>query len=266
MQENMQEDAELICKDDLGQVTCEPGWQWSTEDRSFEDYDLWYVWDGAGEMVLNGIAYTLAKGSCFLFRPGDRASASQAPDNPLTVTYIHFGVGARRRAELDNLSSYRSVRDTVFLETLLSRYVQNARDRAFRYEREAELLLSLMLQQLERQQWEERNGFVRGERLDRIRETANYIRQYPGVRHTVIGLAERAGLSPRYFSLKFRESMRMTVAAFIVEARITRAEHLLRCHNMTVAEVADLLGYHDLPFFSRQFKRFRGLSPSQLRK
>ena len=38
-----------------------------------------------------------------------------------------------------------------------------------------------------------------------IHEIANYIRQNPGIAHRVEDLATRAQLSPRYFSIKFKE-------------------------------------------------------------
>jgi AraC family transcriptional regulator of arabinose operon len=244
--------------DNYGQVTCEAGWKWNTTDQPLADFDLWYVWEGAGEMNLNSEMYPLSKGSCFLFRPDDRTSAHHHPDNPLTVTYIHFETEDQ---EILSLAPYRIIQDTLLFETYLNRYIRTLINRSFQFEREAELLLSLLLQQLQREQWEHNRGFLGDERMDRIHEVANYIRQNPGIRHSITDLAERAGLSPRYFSLKFKERMSTTVELFMIRERIKRAEHLLRCNNMTVAEVADTLGYSNAYFFSRQFKQFTGKSP-----
>ncbi|WP_168119971.1 AraC family transcriptional regulator [Paenibacillus sp. HB172176] len=253
-----------ICNN-YGQVTCETGWKWNTKEQPLTDFDLWYVWDGAGEMNLNGELFPLSKGSCFLFRPGDRTSAHHHPDNPLTVTYIHFEADD---PDVPSLDSYRDIRDTLLFETYLNRYVQTLINESYQHEREAELLLSLLLQQLRREQWETKNesGFLGDEKRNRIHEAANFIRQNPGMRHSLKDLAERAGLSPRYFSLKFKETMSTTVELFTIRERIRRAEHLLRFNNMTVAEVADTLGYRNVYFFSRQFKQFTGRSPRQFAK
>jgi len=257
----MNPESALHCLDNYGQITCEAGWRWNTQDQPLTDFDLWYVWEGEGVMNLNAETYSLSKGSCFLFRPGDSTSAQHNPENPLTVTYIHFEADER---DVRSLSSYRIIQDPLLLETYMNRYIRTLINRSYQYEREAKLLLSLMLQQLQREQWEQEGGFLGQERMDHIHEVANYIRQNPGIRHSIRDLAERAGLSPRYFSLKFKETMSITIELFMIRERVRRAEHLLRCNNMTVTEVANTLGYSNAYFFSRQFKRFTGRTPRQI--
>lgn len=73
-------------------LVCEPGWSWNVLNQPFVDYDLWYIWDGEGQCKLNDIIYTVHKGSCMLFRPGDRVVATHNPNHPLTVTFIHFHI------------------------------------------------------------------------------------------------------------------------------------------------------------------------------
>lgn len=87
----------------------------------------------------------------------------------------------------------------------------------------------------------------------------------PGITHRVEDLAARAGLSPRYFSIKFKELIGSSVQSYIIRMRIERAEHLLVHTGMNVTEVADALGYRDIFFFSRQFKQYTGKSPSEIR-
>ncbi|MBW7460221.1 AraC family transcriptional regulator, partial [Paenibacillus sepulcri] len=104
------------------------------------------------------------------------------------------------------------------------------------------------------------------ELLSIIHEVASHIRQFPGMKHTVSSLAERARLSERYFSRKFRAIMGRTLEAYVIDMKIERAEHLLRYYGMNVSEVADALDYGSVYYFSRQFKQYRGVAPSELRK
>lgn len=53
---------------------------------------------------------------------------------------------------------------------------------------------------------------------------------------------------------------------FVVEERLARAELYLRETEMQVQEISNRLGYRDVYFFSRQFRRFRGMSPSAVRR
>jgi len=47
---------------------------------------------------------------------------------------------------------------------------------------------------------------------------------------------------------------------------LAHAAQLIQETEMPLAQIADDLGYRDLYFFSRQFKRYRGVPPSHLRR
>src|SRR5690606_2635354 len=98
-----------------------------------------------------------------------------------------------------------------------------------------------------------------------ILEAANYIREHPAERFTVARLAARAELSPKYFSRMFADLIGESVQSFIIRTRLERAAYLLRHSGMNVSEVADALGYRDVFFFSRQFRKHMGRNPSELR-
>ena len=89
--------------------------------------------------------------------------------------------------------------------------------------------------------------------------------QFREAAHRVEDLAQRAQLSPRYFSIKFKDIIGLSVQTYMIRMRIDRAQHLLMHAGMNVTEVADALGYRDIFFFSRQFKQYTGKSPSEIR-
>jgi AraC-like DNA-binding protein len=43
------------------------------------------------------------------------------------------------------------------------------------------------------------------------------------------------------------------------------AAYLLRDEHLSITEIAQQLGYTDLYYFSRQFRKYYGLSPRQMR-
>jgi AraC-like DNA-binding protein len=247
----------------FAKIVCEPGWKWQKRDKPLANYDLFYVWSGEGEVLLNGKTYAVSKGSCFLFRPGEHPTATHNPQKPLVLTYIHFDV-----TEPVTLvpESYRVLEDALEFENLLSRYVRVCLVKPFGWEEEARLILKQLLIQLLRQDREEPvERKASNQLVESIREVANYIRQHPGLPHRVNDLAARAGLSSRYFSIKFKEIIGVSVQSYTIRMRIERAQHLLTHAGMNVTEVAETLGYRDIFFFSRQFKQYTGKSPSELR-
>ncbi|CAM3045800.1 AraC family transcriptional regulator [Paenibacillus sediminis] len=255
--------ASFVLKPALAKIVCEPGWKWQKREKPMQNYDLFYVWSGEGTVVLNDKPYEVSKGSCFLFKPGDYTSATHNPQKPLVLTYIHFDVD---EPVTEVPVSYRKLRETVDFEHMLSRYVRLFLVKTYAAEEEAKLILKqLMIYLLREDQEEPVEKKVSNHLVEVINEIANYVQQHPGLPHRVEDLAARAGLSPRYFSIKFKELIGSSVQSYIIKARIDRAQHLLVHAGMNVTEVADALGYRDIFFFSRQFKQYTGRSPSELR-
>ncbi|XID95720.1 helix-turn-helix domain-containing protein [Paenibacillaceae bacterium WGS1546] len=253
----------LVLLPAFAKISCEPGWKWQKREKPLANYDIFYVWSGEGELVLNGVSYKLGKGSCFLFRKGDHTSATHNPQKPLVLTYIHFDVSEPVSAVP---GPYRVLEDTFDFEHLLSKYVRLFLVKTFAAEIEARLILKQLLIHLLRHDREEPVERKASNQLtESIREVANYIQQHPGIPHRVEDLGKRAGLSSRYFSIKFKELIGMSVQTYMIRARIERAQHLLLHAGMNVTEVADALGYRDIFFFSRQFKQYTGKSPSEIR-
>ncbi|MEW9700309.1 helix-turn-helix domain-containing protein [Paenibacillus sp. SI8] len=248
----------------FAKITCEPGWKWAKRDHPMSNYDLFYVWSGEGEVWLDDTPYDVQSGSCFLFRPGHHTSATHNPQKPLVLTYIHFALSDEAHPGLLPVP-YRVVGDKLSFEALLVSYVRLRLSGLFGAAEEARLLLKQLMIHLLREEREEEREVRQdgGHRLsETIREIANYVRQHAAKPHTMEELAGRANLSPRYFSLKFKEFIGQSVQSYIIRARIERAEHLLQYAGMSVTEVADALGYRDVFFFSRQFKQYTGKNPS----
>ncbi|MGM0880065.1 MAG: helix-turn-helix domain-containing protein [Bacillota bacterium] len=253
----------LVLLPAFAKIVCEPGWRWARREKPMANYDLFYVWSGEGEVEVNGTHYEVGKGSCFLFRPGDYTSATHHPQRPLVLTYIHFAVNE----SIDVVPNrYRTLNDTVDFEYMLSRYVRLFLVQTYAAQEEAQLILKqLMIHLLREDNQMPVEKKASNQLTEAIHEVANFIRQNPSIAHRVEDLAVRAQLSPRYFSMKFKELIGMSVQTYMIRTRIERAQHLLMHAGMNVTEVADALGYRDIFFFSRQFKQYTGRSPSEIR-
>jgi len=80
-------------------------------------------------------------------------------------------------------------------------------------------------------------------------------------------LAEQFGYSRSYFSKMFKKVNRVTPAAFLTSLRTGKARQMLRERpDLSVEQIAHSVGYQDALYFSKQFKKVHGLSPSEYRK
>ncbi|HLZ85877.1 MAG TPA: helix-turn-helix domain-containing protein [Puia sp.] len=83
---------------------------------------------------------------------------------------------------------------------------------------------------------------------------------------TVNYMASQLNLSSRYLSDLLKEETGKTAIELIHIFLISEAKNLLKGPDHTVSETAYKLGFENLPYFSRLFKKEVGLSPNQFRK
>lgn len=104
------------------------------------------------------------------------------------------------------------------------------------------------------------------ENEDTVTKAFSYISRHYTESISVAALAREAGYSTVHFINCFRRRYGMTPIAQITHFRILRAEELLRNTALSVKMVALAVGYGDEFYFSRVFRRHRGVSPRQFRK
>ena len=83
---------------------------------------------------------------------------------------------------------------------------------------------------------------------------------------TIEALAEAVHLSRSSFLRKFNQIIGMSPHRFIQKERIKSAGQLLRNTDMTVARVAEEVGFYDVSHFVRAFTAAIGYSPTEYRK
>lgn len=70
--------------------------------------------------------------------------------------------------------------------------------------------------------------------------------------------------SPNYLGQIFRQATGMTIKTYHNKRRMEYALHLLKSGQHNISAVAAAVGFSDVTYFSRKFKDYYGLSPSQL--
>lgn len=69
-----------------------------------------------------------------------------------------------------------------------------------------------------------------------------------------------------YFCRRFREGFGTTFSRYLGVFRVTRAVELLEAGNRNISEVAFECGFSDAVYFSKCFKKYVGILPSEYRK
>ncbi|WP_309122542.1 AraC family transcriptional regulator [Paenibacillus sp.] len=98
-------------------------------------------------------------------------------------------------------------------------------------------------------------------KLHLAREMEQFIAEHYRERIPVKRLAERIGRSPNYAIALFKEATGQTPIEYQHRLRTTAATELLLHTRMTVADIAEHLGYYDASSFHKAFRRATGRSP-----
>jgi len=90
--------------------------------------------------------------------------------------------------------------------------------------------------------------------------------QYSDKNLSVKALAESVYLTPTYLSGLFKRQTGKTISRFLTEIRIEHAMKLLMDKKLKLYNVAEMVGYDDANYFSKIFKRYAGMTPSEFRE
>jgi len=93
----------------------------------------------------------------------------------------------------------------------------------------------------------------------------HYIRTNIGEKIQVEELSEKACMSRASFYRAFKREFNISPVEFILKEKIKKAKSLLSDSRATISDVCYQLGFSDLNYFGRQFKKSEGISPSQYR-
>ena len=98
-----------------------------------------------------------------------------------------------------------------------------------------------------------------------ILQAKDYIDQHYSEKIVLSELATSLGITPNYLSSLMKRQLGMTFSEYIMSVRMEQASKLLSTNNLRINEVAAKVGYENLFYFSKLFKRFYGLSPRDFR-
>ena len=109
------------------------------------------------------------------------------------------------------------------------------------------------------------SAYQRTNRFRSIEPTLRYLRENIHQSLSLTDIANNAGLSKPHLSRIFKNQTGYSPMDYFIHLKVQKASSLLVVTNMTVREIALLVGYEDPYYFSRLFKKVVGVSPSFVR-
>lgn len=101
--------------------------------------------------------------------------------------------------------------------------------------------------------------------LETIDSITMYFKEHLGEEIHFSDIVKKAGLSSTGLKNLFKEYTGMGVMQYYNYLKIEKAKNLLIMDELNATQIANLLGYESIHYFSRQFKTITGLSPTEYR-
>lgn len=100
------------------------------------------------------------------------------------------------------------------------------------------------------------------------RQAVDYMTQYIHENYmneiTLGDLADQVFISRNHLAIIFKNMTGETFNTYLTRVRIEKAKELLLERKMLVYEVAEKVGYKNVPYFSTLFKKYTGMNPTEL--
>jgi len=238
---------------------------WTWRRRAVGHFNLWFAIKGQGTIAHSGRTWPFVPGTFFLFPPELSLFGSSTGCPDVTNFTIHVEAD---RAAVSTLERHVHGGEPVQMGHLLwaAHLCRHLSEVFFLHPNEGHDVLQsglmLLLQSMERSR--------RTPVLDPVErgviQLVERIRRNPAAAYTVAEMARSVRLSTPHFTRRFKAVTGLSPVRFLIEERLGRAESYLMETDMNLEEIAQRLGYRDVYFFSRQFRQFRGMPPSEVRK
>lgn len=133
------------------------------------------------------------------------------------------------------------------------------------HEKLSSLLLNIMKESWNKSLNDNESSFSSEKRKD-LRLIREYIEENYNKDIRLDFLSLKYGISKYYLSHMFKEQYGTSVNNYIINMRITKAKHFLRFTDLSTTEIANRVGYEDVNYFIRSFKKVENITPGEYKK
>ena len=243
-----------------GYQRCEAGYAWGPGAR--DHYLFHYVTEGRGTLTTAAGAVSVGPGGLFLIRPGEVVTYTADSREPWVYYWVGFnGTEAHR---LINLTGFAHGERLLYPENggeLREQLTRITDARGSTPAHEAQMLgyLYLFLGSL--------MSLSGGQKLTTSKQYVDKAVQFISRNYsrdiTICDVADFVGISESHLYRVFSKELDMAPTQFLMRYRIGEAAAMLRSTGLAIGEIAASTGFRDPLYFSRVFKKGKGVSPRE---
>jgi len=252
--------------------------------HSDNSYELHYISAGLGYVVINNTTYDLTQNTLYVTGPNIEHEQVSDKSNPMEEYCIYFELNTNANQLVQNSDSFENIllnhkfwlgSDKYNIYPLFIQLIAELDNKHLGYNIQVEALIKQILVCMVRnytkgKQYSSRIYDVKKLNVSDINDkrciiTDKYfLYQYSDI--TLNNLASKLGLGIRQTQRFLLNHYGKTFIKMKFEAKMKAATYLLMHGDYIISQIADNLGYSSSEQFSRVFKKYFGISPSEYLK
>lgn len=249
---------------DIGYVVeRKPNPDWEIEDYSDDRYHiLALAVKGKASYKINGNSFEVKKDDLLFFPKGMIHSAHSDQNNPWDFIYVVFDLHFNNNSSKSRLYSMGNIFSGInkfefsALFTELN-HMWTGKKPGYLV-RCRSIIMEIMYLMIRETNFSEHN-IPHSHQIENI---INIMQQNYDKSYSIEKLAERADISPSYFRSLFKKITGLTVIQYKNKIKVFKARDLLLSGECNVTEAAKAVGFDNIYYFSRLFKKITCANPS----
>lgn len=241
-----------------------------TSSRSgLQSYLFFTVVSGEGSLVYEGKDFSLASGDCVFIDCQSPYSHTTGPDNLWKLKWIHFyGVSMpqiyEKYKERGGRPVFRPEEDSF--SEVWSKLFETASGHDYMRDMLINQYLSELMVCVMRESWHPEDQDALPPKKQIIKPVKEYLDKNYGEKITLDSLSTQFYINKYYLTKTFKEQYGVSITAYLLNLRITRAKQLLRFSSKSIEEIGLECGLGAAHYFSQTFKNVEGVPPSKYRE
>jgi len=234
-----------------------------------KEYILHFICEGKGIYTVNGTTYELFKGDVFLICPETEVYYKADANTPWSYVWVGFqGIKASTYLRYAGLDKEKLTGHFENTTVILSYVHQMILARTLTWSNELKRdasLLQVLAALIDNNQSVVKKSHYDYPHLIYIEQAKDYIATYYDTDIRISNLADYIGINRSYLTQIFKKSLGLSPQEYVINYRIVQACALLENPDIKISVIASKVGYDNPLTFSRIFKRYKGISPSEYR-
>ena len=243
------------------------GNDWHSVPHTHNHTELFFIVSGKGQFLIQGQVFPVDANNLVIINPNILHTEVSLNAQPLE--YIVLGIGGIELTTGENSNGQFCILDhieSVDISSCLRNILRETELKHAGYEAICQAYMEILIIRLMRNT--ALAAQVKPQVISGNRQCAaikRYIDLHFKEPLTLEQLSEEAHVNKYYLSHAFKQEYGISPINYLISRRIDESKYLLSETDLSLSQIAQILGFSSLSYFSQVFRKVQGISPKEFR-